>query len=165
MVKSYLRWTASSTYGVLSSGAVEHVSPATLASCCLSAVGILSAKQGGVVRSLEQPPSADAAQPEATALARAPGGTTATRLAVGYSDGSVRAAKSSRRDVAPPSSAPSPHAPVVRSPPQIRLWNLSTGDAEVTLHGHKVCFSVGFGRPGVCFSLSFPTAALVTNKV
>ncbi|GBG68516.1 hypothetical protein CBR_g3060 [Chara braunii] len=113
MVKAYLRYEASGSFGVIASSASNITYDASgklLVSPALENAILWNIKQGASIRTLSptlisSEGAADAARPEVTCIVRSP--TTATQIAVGYADGSIR------------------------------IWDILKGSCEVLLNGHK----------------------------
>ncbi|KAK9845965.1 hypothetical protein WJX81_007060 [Elliptochloris bilobata] len=107
MVKAYLRYELSNTFGVINSNAnlvYDHTGK-LLVSAALENINVWKARQGTLMRTLVAPMGEDGAPAaEVTQLAAAPG---ARQLAAGHADGAVR------------------------------IWNLDSGECEVTLAGHR----------------------------
>ncbi|EIE21123.1 transducin family protein [Coccomyxa subellipsoidea C-169] len=107
MVKAYLRYELSNTFGVVTSNSalVHDNSGKSVVTAALENVAVWNIRQGTLVRMLVPPTSAEGRAPaEVTQLAAAP---ASPHVAAGHSDGTIR------------------------------IWNLETGDCEVTWTGHR----------------------------
>ncbi|KAK9847198.1 hypothetical protein WJX84_005329, partial [Apatococcus fuscideae] len=107
MVKAYLRYELTETFGVVASNSnIAYDSTGTqVFTACLEGLAVWNVKQGSQVRRLVPPPSATGrAAAEIRCLVPSPSGP---QLAAGHADGVVR------------------------------LWNHETAEGEVSLTGHK----------------------------